>query len=841
MLPLTLFWDDNRLFTETGQVFAVYRLPKLPYEHQPESAKRQAFSLLSTFFRFYTGKGQFLSLCQVRNSNEVMEPMLQFSSHPDWYAHVGRFADILESGSVFQRINFLILPIDSTGLFDVGYLMARPDLIAKRLEEAGRYGFRVAKKSVSTKWRKIRGNMDEKMPVFVEKLEEVKNAEKRLREKIRTYLPGAIPALTSEMEFIHRSPYFRGIGQTPETFTHQLFEVETEDDAAVIRPYPVRGALDECIVHKDTFRIRVEHPDGRISHQSVMALPTIPKVVTNIGMEWIYQNLEVLNFPVDVAIPFEIHRNERAKRKLERRKKVTQGHIKDFKNDKQDVPVKLSEGLSDAHELEIQLHQGAALSTFSVFLALGASTEKEMMRREAEVKKKYSSIGTLVNPPDDALKIWQTFFPGNMERLYKTWQIPGNADVLAGSGLLGTMEISDEKGQYFGYNAYNRSPVMIDWWKPMMVLNKSGMSAFVGELGSGKSTAMKYAIDAMIQWGAYGMIIDPKKGEYRYLLNLYPDATALWDFGAGSNMMFTPFRVSDKKARCREIAEGFLHVLLNVSADRDGQFDALVLGRALDVMYAKETEWDMDHFLPLLRSEQRSDEEKKRAEILSDTIIRLRNSENGRTIFGKDTGEFGLVQKRVTIISTVGLDFPDANDAQEKWRISQRFAVAVLYLVTQLGMERIVLAPQSMKKFFGVDEGWILRSLPEGRSMLDKFALMGRSMNLVLMLALINPEMLMPHDANDDYTGNLAWLFIGRLTSDIQIKHAMKLLKLPEDSFEYYKQYFLSFGKKENSEDTSRQGMGFLRNPDGRVAVTKVHIIPEERLPLFENTPGKSA
>ena len=123
----------------------------------------------------------------------------------------------------------------------------------------------------------------------------------------------------------------------------------------------------------------------------------------------------------------------------------------------------------------------------------------------------------------------------------------------------------------------------------------------------------------------------------------------------------------------------------------------------------------------------------------------------------------------------------------------------------------------------------MLRSIPEGRALLNSMILMGRSMNLVLMMAVQNPDVLLPKSgkANDDLAANMGWFFIGYLTSADQVAHAVRLLGLT-DGYDY-RERFQAF----------ENGRGYLRDPLGRMGEVQIDVVPSSLLHEFGTTPGR--
>ena len=96
---------------------------------------------------------------------------------------------------------------------------------------------------------------------------------------------------------------------------------------------------------------------------------------------------------------------------------------------------------------------------------------------------------------------------------------------------------------------------------------------------------------------------------------------------------------------------------------------------------------------------------------------------------------------------------------------------------------------------------------------------------------LVNPDVLLSQSEsqNDDFSAQLGWIFVGKLDSQQQIRHALRLLHLPEDEEEIQRQ-FSAFSS----------GRGFMRDPLGRVGVVETRVFPQHLLSdCFGTTPGK--
>ncbi|MCY0894998.1 MAG: ATP-binding protein [Alicyclobacillaceae bacterium] len=828
----TIFWEDNRIFAATGAVYGVFRLNLSPYENQTVTVRRALTRQMETFFETYFGEGQLLSLATPASTETVVKRMRQLSHHAYWESHIELVRAQIERRGVFERKVYLIVPLGSSWQMSWDAMLDRPD---EWLQRTGEQFKRLAG------WLKRKRLAAQGVPLLSEReLNSARRAEQRMFHQLGSVIPNLVPATAEDVEFLHRSPYYRGLVHVPSTLSQGIgHTVTVEGGELLLRPQPMALDLGSHLVREDTFRVRVEHADRQVSYQSVLAMANVKESIRTIGDEWLYELLELLDFPVDACLHFRTLSPMQARDIVFRKRKIVMAQGEEYATGG-DVPWDVYDALDAAKSLQAKVQDGQPVVEFRGFLAVGAGTEGEMRRREQVLQEVASTHSLrLVHPPGDAYKLFRAFFPAEKLATDRKWLNAVDPSYVAASGLLGTARVGDPSGQWFARSRLSGTPVWVDWYRAMTEENRTGAAAFLGTLGSGKSVAMKYAADTMMQWGAIGVVVDPKQAEYACLVHLWRNETVWWRFGFGSELYFTPFRLGRDRRESKQFAAGFLAVLLNVGSDLQSQWANNALSNALDRMYQGER-WDMRHYLAALeavvRDESCADEERKVARLYRDTLSRLKDDEQGRAIFGEDGADNRMDDRaRLVVVSIMGLEFPEAGQSPLHWRPGQRFAVAVLYLITRIGFMRLMSAPAHVKKFFLIDEAWILRSIPEGRALINSILLTGRSMNIVLLLGMQNPDVLLPSaevGGNDDIAANLGWIFVGRLLSEMQVRHAVQLLGLPDDvDQKEYRQQFESFEK----------GLGYLRDPYGRVGVVQVDVLDGELLRRFTTTPGGSA
>lgn len=780
----------NLLFY-ANETLAVYRLPQLPYEYQAESVQHTVYQQMAIFVQQYKGKGQIIALTRPVSAGDVERVMTPYSRHPFWFEHMEAVKDSMGSTSIQKR--FLLLPVPKfDSIWESGEMK-------KRL-------FSFGKKEAP------------------EELTVIRRSEKQLFDRIHAWIPGLQRAEIRDLETLLRAPYYRGLTDMPEKWD----AAPTVAYGDELISFPMEADIADAVVWEDAFRLRIEHADGRVSYQTVYGVSHAAKSVEPLGDEWIYAPLEKTGIPVDIVVHFNIHTVPTSRTKAEKQQAIAKNQFDEYAKTG-DVPQKMIDTVLEAEELVAQVARGMAVMDMHILFAIGAASDQESKSYDEHFRGQLDAWFRLARPPGGMLRLWQATFPSEkMNGVEKTWRIPCDPAYLASGGVLATGVLGDPSGFLLG-TLENGRPVFVDPFRPMQELNQTGTWALVGGLGSGKSVLMKNLADLVLQWGAIGMVISPKLDEYDGLLSRWKRDALHLRFGADA-LQFNPFLLGKDAKESMQIVQGFLSALLYVTTQRQDQYVSMVISGALRKLY-QSRRITMDGFLAVLEQEETAlatEEERQNAYLIRRRLADYREEALGKTLFG--TSNEALAKwPALTVASIYGLDFPPSALPPSEWSPDQRFGSAMIYLIAQIGFRRLLVLPPSQPKFLAVDEAWVLRQIPEGRALLNTVNLMGRSMNLLLLIAVQNPDVLLPQgeNTNDDLSAQLGWIFAGKLDSKDQIKHAMRLLHLPDDDEEIQRRF---------SMFTS--GRGFLRDPLGRVGAIEAHVYPGSVLKnYFDTTP----
>ncbi|QQE79668.1 ATP-binding protein [Alicyclobacillus sp. SO9] len=825
-----MYWEDNRIFDVEGQAWGVYKLPQFPYEFRAETERLAVSDRFERFLHNYTGKGMLLSLSKQLSRQQLEQQMRARSSHPVWQEHVDAAMTELKYRLAYERRVYLILPLrTSTANLRLDQLLTDSNAWKETLKKAGRQVMNgimdVGQSALDAFLRQ--GTQKE---LSEELLQAAYSVDRQLMAKLNGAMSGKVERATpAELEWLHRKPYFRGIEEPQSVLPEQLpVLVSTKQNTTVIRPLRTSMLqIAEADVVEDLFRIRVQHPNQQTSYQSVMALSNFAEGIEDLGNEWLYEPLEKLDFPVDACIHFEVIPGHVARAKVHRKKGAAEDQWDELAKDG-DVELDVEDGLADA-PISAKLKEGMPLVEFQSFMAIGADNEHKLLEREEQLINQMDGYARLVHPQGDARALLQAFFPCFTGGVHSTWKVPAEPRVVACAAPLGTSTLGDPSGFLFGHLIHSGKPVFMDPERPMRVLNHSGSMALIGVTGSGKSMTMKNITDKLLALSGIGYVLDPKKDEYFSLYQRW-EKDAYWlRYGREAEAAFTPFHLATDARDARAIAQGWLGILLNISGSREDRYAAIVVNAALNKLYQTQS-WDMESFLACVArvgEEGENEKERQTAALIRRILDQFRHDPVAQCVFGQDEANHTLAEAKLVVQSLRNLEFPDRSMPDpDKWREPQRFAVSMLYLSTQIGLRKLMEADSVIPKFFLIDEAWILRSIPEGRELINRILLLGRALNLILVLGIQNPDVLLPKHENDDLTANLGWLMFFTLESNVQVRHAVQILHLPDD--EDWQKVFSEFGN----------GHGLVRNPEGHVGELQVDLLPETLKEAFSTTPG---
>ncbi len=814
-----LYWEQNLLFDTLLKPWAVYRIPLKPYAYQSTEKKRGTVSQMQQFLHSYHGSGQLLSVTRMMDAGQWQQRRAGQGAEHERYvkAVMQRFAE----RRPWQRSLYLIgqlshvqqpFPeVDLSGLKKTGETLR---------ELAGAFARHIQEQF----WYRQRGELEE------ERLRIAQSAESLQFQQVHHHLNGERCG-PREIEWLLRRGFFRGISREPELFLtpEAMREVRVRGDKVLLRPkktLPILLASD--LVSEEKMKTLVVHHDDREedslrSFQAFFSVVDVPEEIGGIGDEWLYA-LEDLPFPAEVSLHFQVQTPHEAAGGLQRNRKVLKDQHREYAEASEETPITLEWAGKRGRVLENKLQKGMPLVWSSAWLNVSGSSRKELEERAAQLLQLYATKQIrIVRSPADQARAFQLFLPG--AAMDKQNRIPMDPKFLAAGMLHGSREIGDPDGDYIG-RTLHRIPVLLDLKRPMSKeLNRSGAIVIVGTLGSGKSVLKKTLFYHGYNQGGIVFSIDPKNEDSCFALipDIQKNLLRL-DFSAESQTKFNPFRMSKSEERAHGIVLDFLSLLLEGTRN-DERADSIM--EAVERTFEQETR-DLHVFMRELEQiAVQSPVEAIRVEARRcvNRLISYSRTPFGKFIFARDGEENANVSgARFIVITLAGLPLPKKRNERQQQALTpnERFGLGIMYLVAALGREYMFYSPNDQLKMFGIDESWMLRAFPEGALLIDEIIRMGRSFQVVPLLATQNPGDV----ADEETRNNLGSIFCFRTEDPRAIADNLTLLGLDPDD-EDMVQAFREL----------KAGDCYMKDITGRIGRVHIEPTPDDLLTVFNTTP----
>ena len=814
-----LYWEGNLLFDALLKPWAVYRIPLKPYAYQSAEKKRGTVSVMQQFLHGYHGSGQLLSVTRMMDAGAWRAKHLGQGAEHERYvqAVLQRFAE----RRPWQRSLYLLLQLSA-----VQKQFPEVDLSGLRnMYDTLRTLAGVLGRSVQEQfWYRQRGELE------LERFRMAESAESLQFNQVQHHLSGERSS-AREIEWLLRRGFFRGLDQEPELSLdpEAMREVRVKGDKVLLRPkksLPILIANDLAAEEKMKTWI-VHHDDreenSRKSYQSFFSVVDVPEEITTIGDEWLYA-LEDLPFPAEVSLHFQVQTPHEAAGGLQRNRKILKDQRREYKEASEETPITLEWAGKRGRVLENKLQKGMPILWSSVWLNVSASSRKELEERAAQLLQLYATKQIrVVRSPADQAKAFQLFLPGSP--MDKENRVPMDPKFLSAGMLHGSREIGDPDGDYIG-RTLHRIPVLLDLKRPMSKeLNRSGAIVIVGTLGSGKSVLKKTLFYHGYNQGGIVFSIDPKNEDSCFAL--IPDVRenmVVLNFSAESDTKFNPFRMSKSEERAHGIVLDFLSLLLEGTRN-DERADAIM--EAVERTFEQEKRDLFTFTQELGRVAQESPVEAIRIEArrCMNRLQSYSRSPFGKFIFARDGEEnASLSGARFIVITLAGLPLPKKRSErlQQALTPNERFGLGIMYLVAALGREYMFYSAHDQLKIFGIDEAWMLKQFPEGALLIDEIIRMGRSFQVVPLLATQNPG-----DVSDEETrNNLGSIFCFRTEDPRAIADNLTLLGLDPDD-EDMLQAFREL----------KAGDCYMKDITGRIGRVHIEPTPDDLLQIFNTTP----
>lgn len=143
--------------------------------------------------------------------------------------------------------------------------------------------------------------------------------------------------------------------------------------------------------------------------------------------------------------------------------------------------------------------------------------------------------------------------------------------------------------------------------------------------------------------------------------------------------------------------------------------------------------------------------------------------------------DFNL-KKGCFVASLMGLKLPDSEKTQDNMTSEERVSIVIMTLLTDMVMEAMKDI-KNVPKLIIIDEAWSVMSTPQGRSLINSAALLGRSLNQAVILLTQSPAHILPKNPSDAKLDNtISTRFAFRNTNLDDNKITVENMGLPAEA-----------------------------------------------------------
>lgn len=183
------------------------------------------------------------------------------------------------------------------------------------------------------------------------------------------------------------------------------------------------------------------------------------------------------------------------------------------------------------------------------------------------------------------------------------------------------------------------------------------------------------------------------------------------------------------------------------------------------------------------------------------------------------------LKKGVVVASLMGLSLPPSNKKEESYLEKERLSVAIIRLLTHLVLDVMKKVPKTISKTLFIDEAWAVFNNEAGRNLIDEVSLLGRSLNMAVVLATQSPAHVRGEEGGANLDTTISTRFAFRNTSETDNITTTEAMDLPKNSG--YEGVFKTLGN----------GQCLMKDCQENFAFVDI-LLPDGWLKIFDTTPS---
>ncbi|MEV4506648.1 ATP-binding protein [Streptomyces klenkii] len=840
--------SGHLIWTTSATTWACWRVDTENYTHASRSTKRERLDALESLFKALRGEALLLSLCPQVDAASVVTRMtagVDLEESPEYVDLSLRVLDQLEGLELTGRVDFLCVPLPHLDLKDTVRAVAS----SVQAEIMGALGLPVAP-----------------IPADEEK------ARLEQARRMAAGWPSGIklrPATEAEILWIYGHSARRGISEPllPEDGTPRALRGRGHTVRAQTQVILDEGGRSDRTSKSPSnpfrrryLKVTSEHGD---SYQAFSILSEMPEAFRFPGSEYL-SILDEFGFPVDWAVRLHVESGAKAEPKSRRQQRELAHQRSQYEGDTAGAPPSVDRASLTLDEYRDRLTSSSTEVEIraSVAVCVWGETPEEANEKATSLGHHFGGNDyTLVRPVGDQAALFHGMLPGvkTPRPMLDYTQYLLARDFAMSMPFCGA-GLGDDAGSLFGLqlNGGGVRPVLVDFSHGPRV-NASASAAFVGELGSGKSVAMKCAMHSILTTGhrtgskksrGRALVIDrTPQQEWSRFASACPGTTQIIRVDENAGMSLDPLRIF-RGPRAARYTESFLTPLLDIGSM---SVEGITLAEAIEATRLAPNP-SMTALIQTLADRARTadPEEPNDAAVraaASELVRKLRSlakKDLGRVIFDPELPVVQITNADSIVFAVDRLGLPSKEELSEHRLVSleveKRFGWRLMYLMTALCRE---IAFANPAEFCGVflDECWWLTSSAEGSNLLLELIADGRKHNAGAFAGSHDPFDIGPKsEIGDKIRALLSHIFVFRHRGKALARRCLEFLDLDPNDAEMVKLITdnLSPINLSDAERILRAGECLYRDLRKRVAGMKV-LIPadEQAAEAIHTTPGQ--
>jgi hypothetical protein len=571
-------------------------------------------------------------------------------------------------------------------------------------------------------------------------------------------------------------------------------------------------------------------------YRATLCMAKFPEVMNYPEKEpWIH-SASLLGFPIDIYSRFSIIPSAKVKKQVGNRIKEIKDQAANMTSAGGQINLEVEENLRLGQYLDYALTKNDTPWLYGRHrVVVEASSENELKERCQAVIEHYKSLDILVVwSTGDQLSLLQESMPNDKIRLSSYYQrhelsIMG-AGVPAGTGGAGDMVLRNDRGEdqgwlsnYIGYTTSRIvEPVFLSMHSALARNRPPGL-VITGAPGSGKSYTAFTLTYGMVVSGVKTIYIDPKVDALPLASLPGCEDTTIIDLQQSPDGLLDPFQIGESDGERIDLVANTIEMLVGGRSQISSTASS-ELSKAIKIVLKNRTP-SLNQLVEILLSSKTPD-----ANALGERLSLIKQMPFARLCFAERKRDStspteGLnLDSRLTILTLLGLDMPNASTPKEDYSHRNYLAVAILFLLTSFA-RKLMINPKAEDKHrpkaIVIDEAWAITSTAQGSKMVMEIARMGRSLNTAIILVSQNAGDFLGESVTNSVSTKMAF----KAEDAGEITNVLNFFQLPDN--------------RGNREVVSRlkTGQCLLKDAEGRIARVQIDGWDAQQRIAFETNP----